>query len=547
MVAAVLKHRLPIFIIALVSIALYLPTLGFDFVNYDDPHLTYENPLIKTFSLQIFTSYDPELYIPLTLLSYQVEHAFFGFNPMVFHLTNLLLHTANAVMVYLVLSKLLGGRTRYLLPLFGALLFAVHPLNTEAVAWVSARKDLLSGFFFLLSLLLYMHHRRLLYWSIAAFALALLAKVTAITLIGVLLLVDWKEEKRFTMRSITSKWPYIVLGIIFAVIAYMGKTSNLNALSVIEFALLACKSISFYVQKFFVPTGLHALYLWTGFIKLLSPSIALTVLVCIVMGLLLWMSYKRKSNVFFGLAFFSITLAPSLLTFSKAGHIYFASDRYAYIPLIGFIYVLLYALSSLVRSRRAGIVISVLAVCILVTFGMIARKQSLSWSDSPTLYQYNLKLDPESYVALNNLGVLMIKNGQYDDALWHLERAVSIKADYSSSMLNMGVAHYYLGNLEEAEEVTARVTELRPEMLKGWFSLGWLYEQQGKYEEALTVFATALEIDDTDPQVHWHIGHVYGKQGKYAEGLKAYRKAMALDPAYKDTSAKVEELMEGKE
>ncbi|MDA1208599.1 MAG: tetratricopeptide repeat protein [bacterium] len=543
MVNFLLQYRLPLIAIVLITVGVYLPVFGFDFVNFDDPQLVYENPFIQNFSLKIFTTYDPELYIPLTLLSYQVEHAIFGLNPAAFHLTNVLLHIANAVMVFMVLLKLKRNSSSYLLPFIGALLFAVHPLHTEAVVWVSARKDLLSGFFFLLSLLLYMHKRRLIFWSIGAFVLALLSKVTAITLIPVLLLVDWRDTKRFTVRSVIEKWPYIFLGIVFAIIAYIGKTSNLTAFSAVEFALLACKSIAFYVQKLFVPSDLYVLYLWKGFIYLLSPSIALTVLLCIAIGITLWISYRRSSDVLFGLAFFCITLAPSLLTFSKAGHIYFASDRYAYIPSIGIIFLLVLLLSRCVNSRRCQIITAVSGLCVVSVFAVMARAQSAIWHDSPTLYQHVLAHDPESYIALNNLGVLMLENHQYEDALWHLERAASVKEDYTSAMLNMGVAHYYLGNLEEAEEVTARVTVLRPSMLKGWFSLGWIYEQEGKYEEALQAFATALEIDDTDPQVHWHIGHVYGKQGKYKAGLDAYRKAMALDPAYEKQLETVDALM----
>ena len=201
----------------LLAFAIFGKSLGNDFVDFDDGLLIFENPIIQEISVwslkQAFTTYDPELYVPLTMISYQIDHLLWGMNPFGFHLTNLVLHTMNALLVTLFIRLLMRRLSYHLLPVLCGLLFLVHPLHTEAVAWASARKDVLSSFFFLLSVCSYLQWRerekkeersgKLLYsFSIFAFALGLLAKVSIIMLPVILLLIEWLQGRSLREKTL---------------------------------------------------------------------------------------------------------------------------------------------------------------------------------------------------------------------------------------------------------------------------------------------------------------------------------------------------------
>ena len=210
-----MRRAFPFLIIACAALITYAPSLRNGFVIWDDDTLITGNPLVQSFSpvtvKGAFTSYDPELYVPLTIVSYQVEHSIVGNEPLLYHIDNLLLHIITSCLVFLLL-QLLG--IDWIIALLGGLLFAVHPINSEAVSWMSARKDLLAGVFGLASLVLYLKYQKNSYvtlslskreWSFAFFLLALLSKASAITLPLVMLLIDWFQQKKTLRESLIKK------------------------------------------------------------------------------------------------------------------------------------------------------------------------------------------------------------------------------------------------------------------------------------------------------------------------------------------------------
>src|SRR3989344_8562337 len=242
--------------LVLITFCIYLPSvLTNDFVHLDDALLITRNPAVQQISFwslkEIFTTFDPELYVPLTLFTYQIEHAMFGLNPVVFHLTNLILHVANAVLVFWILFVLSQKRR---IAFLGAMLFALHPIRTEAVVWAAARKDVLSAFFFLGSFLPFLLHRRdhvqkFYRWSIALFFLGLLSKVSILMMPILLFLLDWKDRRPLTRASIQEKIPYLALSVLFGIVAIVGKTQNLASTDLLTTLLLMSKSILHYLWK----------------------------------------------------------------------------------------------------------------------------------------------------------------------------------------------------------------------------------------------------------------------------------------------------------
>ena len=327
--------------LVLLTLAAFGPWIDNAFVALDDNYLIYANPAVQHITLgsvaHVFSTYDPQLYIPLTFLSWQINAAVFGINATAFHLVNLLLHCGNVVLVLLLLRRL-GGNL--FVAGVTAALFAIHPLQTEAVLWAAGRKDVLSGFFALLSMLLYLRYRddergRTLFWSVLCFALALLSKVSVVLLPGIFLLVDWLSDGRMRRRQILGKMPYGILSALFLAVAVVGKSRLLAQSGGIVNILLPFRSTLFYLEKVFAPTGLSVIYPYRPSGSLLADFGA-PVIVATLLGIVtLFLIVKRRRSWALAAGMFFLFLAPSYSTYFKNGFLYFASDRYVYLALIG--------------------------------------------------------------------------------------------------------------------------------------------------------------------------------------------------------------------
>src|SRR3989344_9385724 len=318
----------------LLALLVYLPSLRNGFALVDDGLLIFENNLVRELSLKTlrvaFTSYDPELYIPLTFVSYQSDYLLGGYNPLIYHLTNLLLHMGST---FLVSAFIFYLTKRSKLAIACALLFAIHPITVETVVWAAARKDVLSGFFFLLSATLY-----------------LLSKVTAITLPLIFLLCDLHRGRRDYKEVVLEKTPYFLLALLFGLIALFGKATLLAERSPLEHFLLACKMVILALSKILVPLRLSVFYPELGEVTLFHPTFLLSLLILIILGAVVWM-FRQKKLLLFGALFFLITLAPAALTFMKGGNTFLFSDRYAYLPSLGVIFLAAHLLDENFRRK----------------------------------------------------------------------------------------------------------------------------------------------------------------------------------------------------
>ncbi|MBI3335958.1 tetratricopeptide repeat protein [Candidatus Peregrinibacteria bacterium] len=457
-----------------------------EFVEWDDGLLILNNPIIQELNWDniktAFTSYDPELYIPLTFLSYQLDYAIWGLNPIGFHLTNLLLHIGNAFLIVWFLKRL-GWRWA----IFGGALFAIHPLNTEAVMWASARKDLLMGLFFLWSLNLYLVGRKHL--SLAAFLLACLAKVTAVMLPFILLLIDWRafslsRRERDRVRGserayVLQKMPYFFISILFIIIALFGKAGSHGLWW--EKVLIGSKATMFYLQKLFWPTGLSVLYPYTQKIALSNPDLLVPLILFCFVTLIVGYEFVRAprssfwSEVGFGWFFFLLLLAPSFTNFAKGQDIlkdvYFASDRYAYLASIGIPYVTVLFLSHIpcpvprqardkLRIERSGVGIIGL-FGILGLFSFLSYHQSLVWQTTESLFTNVVQHYPDSHVAQNNLGSLYYRRGETDRAIEKYKESLNIRPN-ATAFFNLGVIYRDNGYPAIAREAFIQTIKLHP-------------------------------------------------------------------------------------
>jgi tetratricopeptide (TPR) repeat protein len=489
------------FAIIIATSILYAASLKNGFVGWDDGTLILNNPIITTFTFhsiyQAFTSFDPELYVPLTTITFQLNHLIAGLNPFVFHLTNLVLHITNALLV-LWIARLfnLQKTTAFII----ALLFAIHPINTEAVAWASARKDVLSALFLLWSIAAYLKYtqeasRRWYIISIALCALGLLSKITVMMLPAILLLIDWYLDRPIDRRALTEKIPHAALSIIFIVIALFGKSVTGTAF-IWEKLLMGAKATIFYLLKFFAPYGLSVVYPYTQPISIRTPDILLSVIVSILITALCIGALLRKhwKAPLFAWLWYVLLLLPTFNNAAKGRNelldIYFASDRYAYVALIGILLLIGFNLDRVIKKFSTA-TISVVAI-IVVILGITTYQQSLVWENTLTLFRHAEIFYPNSYIAHSNIGTELYNQGKIDDALNEYHKALNIRDD-SVTWFDVGQIFLVKGQNDKAETAYQNSIKASPLRIEAYLQLGKLLVQEGKIAEARTVFQQAEE------------------------------------------------------
>lgn len=576
----------------------YGKSLGNDFVRMDDGLLIFENQFIREISWKslktVFMTYDPELYIPMTFIAYQIDYQFSGLHAFGYHLTNLLLHTLNALLVLWFLYLLIEDAW---IALLVAAVFAVHPLSTEAVAWAAALKDVLSTAFFLGSLIAYVYyldaHRAALTGayvetprvharrsidpggkngtniggaslrryalSFFLFLLGLLSKVMVITFPVVLILLDLYEGRRIDRRMLLEKIPFIVLSIIFGIVAMFGKTSIIAESSPWEKILVGSKSAVFYLEKLFWPSGLSVMYPYTKPVTILSPDFFVPVIIVLALiGLALFalrgscilfqvLSFRFHDSetcnpkpetehllriIFFGLAWYFITLIPTTLNLIKGGEVVIASDRYAYIPSIGgLVIVAALLLHWARRSHRARPVLLYTAIPVLILLSFLSFRQSLVWAKTEDLFRNVLAFYPDSYRARNNVGNALRRRGEADLAIEEFKLALAIKPT-AKTYDNLGATYRKKGMFDEAVVTHQQATLLAPLSAEPHIGLALVYVEQGRVDAAFMEYnkAIALQFDDADAYINR--GVLREKRGDADGAISDYRRAIAINPIY---------------
>ncbi len=559
------------------ALLVYGESLRNSFVTLDDNYLIYENPIITRITpgtlRHIFTTYDPELYDPLTFVTYQIDYRIAGLEPWAYHAQNLLWHTLNALLVAWLLFALSGNA---IISIALGLLFLVHPMNTEAVAWAAARKDVLSTFFFLSSVLSYLCYRETdsggaYRMSIGFFLLGLLSKVLVVTLPVILILIDWLEGRRLGRKALIEKIPYVLLSCIFGVVALFGKTNALLVTSVPQKMLMAFKTTWFTLETFFVPVRLSLLYPYSGTVTLASVDFLLPILGILTLGILASLAVRRTKIPAFGLAFFVVTLSPAFINFAKGNELFAGSDRYGYIPMIGLLSILAAGFARLVGyDRTKTIAVQAGMILVLVAAGAASFTQAKNWADSETLYTSVLENYPLSLTARNNLGMVYLVQGKTDEALAQFNLLLE-KSVWPIALVNRGLTYYRQGNIPAAVADYTRAKELDPSLDDAYYELGNVAYSQGKLEEAAGLYTKAVELnpqfanavnnlgatqlrlhrlDDAaatfrtlltlNPlftEAYYNLAVIYEQTGKFMDAADMYRQALSLNPGDADAAA----------
>ena len=532
-------------IIAVVTFGVYALSLGNGFVSLDDGMLITGNTFVQHITpyniLRLFTSYDPELYVPLTLLTYQIEYAIAGASATLYHTTNLLLHIGNALLVLLAIHQIFK---KPWLAIFCGLVFALHPINVDVVAWASARKDVLSAFFGLLSLNSYIYYTqspseknsKWLTVSITTFALGLLSKVVIVLLPFFYLILDDHTGRKISKETLKEKIPFGVLSILFLIIAVIGRTKNTLLLTSFETMTMACKSIVYSIKSIALPTGLSAIYPQLDSIEISDLSFAIPIaLVLIGIGVFAW-SYRKAPQVFLAGSFYGLLLAPNIVNFSKGGFIFFADNRYSYLPSIGVILIVGLGLHALCTTEKKtmgmGAAVGFLLLCFATTSHIYAR----TWKDSEALYRNVVAQYPTSSLSLNNYGAALNARGAVDEALLLFERSAEIDPDFRA-IANIGLIHQQRGEIDKAiefyEQAIASIDTLKqPQagMYAPYYFLAGLRESMDQDEEAVALYEEAAERGSIYAEPHLNLGIAYQKRLRLEDAERELLLALDADP-----------------
>ncbi len=513
------KLEIPLFIV--LTFLAFGASLFHGFAPVDDSFLIVENLAIRAINWEniyhFFSTYDPELYIPLVFLSFQFNYLIGELAPFNYHLTNILIHIINALLVTRILTQLTDKKK---LSIFAGLIFAVHPLNAEAVVWLAGRKDLLAGLFFFASLTFYLDfikgNRKAYALSISMFLLALLSKVIAVTLLGIIILHWILFQARTRKPNPIALTPYLILTLIFIVVALGGKARVIASVTFADKILVACKSTIFYIYKFLIPTDLTIIYPLQGDISLTDMRILPSVIFAILLIAVAVKVIKRHPWITFGIGWYLICLAPTFLNIGKAGLVFFAVDRYAYLPMVGLLIVLVYIYKS-IRPIAVSIIIIVLIA--------LSINQTSTWKTPDGVFRRTLDIYPESVGARVGLATILRHQNKLEEAFEVITEGVK-HMDHSLLHMNAGFVYAATGQVADAEERFRSAINMDPNNPEPYFSLGSLFEQTNRTDEAISFYEKAIELDDSYVIARAKLGNLYLNKGQTDKAREQFKKAL---------------------
>jgi tetratricopeptide (TPR) repeat protein len=557
-------------LLVLLVAAVYFPVVGFDFTNYDDPdYVTHNNPVRAGVTFEgikwAFTHAHSANWHPLTWISHMVDCQVYGLNAGGHHLTNVLLHTANSLLLLLVLYRLTGAAWRSALV---AVLFALHPAHVESVAWVAERKDVLSACFFLLTLLAYIRYARErgapraepmkehsgFKWYVLAlllFALGLMSKPMLVTLPLVLLLLDYWNAKSGTRGAgssartlVLEKVPFFALAAASCVVTVLVQRAS-DALAPLGqsplHARLTNAPISYfrYIGELLWPARLAVLYPevehWPGWEVALSAAVLVG---CTFLALRWW---KQRPWFFVGWAWFLVMLIPVIGLVKVGSHS--IADRYTYLPSIGFFVIVAWGGAELFgglqnrglagRARpalRVGFAVVLPSVVAVLGCAFLTRAQVFYWQNSETLFRHALAVTTNNYVAYTSLAFDLADHHQLHQAEECLREALRIEPTYEQGWTKLASVHTQARRYEEAEHDSRKALQLNPASPAAHGALGFALMKLSQTNAAVAEYREALRLNPQFGDAHYNLANFLAQQGQYAEAKTHYAAAARSEP-----------------
>lgn len=539
-------------------IAIYGQTIGFAFINFDDNQYVYENPFVLgglswPAVKWAFTAFHSANWHPLTWLSHQADVTLFGANAGAHHATNVIIHLINSLLVFLVFQKYTKSGLKSAVV---AALFAVHPMHVESVAWISERKDVLSTAFWLLTMWAYHVYvenekkRGPYLLTLALFALGLMAKPMLVTLPFVLLLLDFWPLERMKRpadlkRLALEKLPFFALSAASSYITLLAQKSAgaVQTLEMLPFQtrfLNAFTSYAGYIISLFYPVNLSIWYPYVEDIPVWKIAGSLVLLAAVTVFCVL-QAGKRK-YLLTGWLWFLGTLVP-VIGLVQVGFQPMA-DRYTYIPYFGLFIMLVWGAGELVEglnlNRKAA---TAAAAVIILTFGVLAYRQTSYWRNDETLYKHSLSVTEGNYLVLQNYCHYLMLRDRLDEAEPLCRESVAIRPEYAEAVNTLGVIHYKRGKFEEAAESFRKTLELNPGYTKIYFNYANALSMSGKpFEAEEQLKKAAVYTPPASEPLIWietlnNLAFAYGQAEKFENAAENFERILQLAPERADVRA----------
>ena len=547
-------------LLSALTFALYWQVIHFEFINFDDLIYVVENKHVHNglsfesilWAFHFSKAGDVSYWHPITWLSHMVDYQLFGLKAGMHHLSNVIYHVLNTILLFITLWLFTRATWK---SLFVAILFAIHPINVDSVAWIAERKNLLSTSFWMLTLLLYYYYTRkpdlnryLL--VLLTFILGLLSKPMLVTLPFVLLLLDFWPLNRISSKGdiiddpksvfnknnlnlVLEKLPLMILSV--ALIIYNSRVMSYIGAFVSEKTVPtdlrfknAIISYVLYIQKMFWPVNLTFYYPFPKEIPMWEVVGSLTFIVIVTAIALRYM--KKFPYIIFGWLWFIGTLIP-VSGIMQGGLWPQIAERWAYIPFIGLFIIISWGVPDILKSlQKKEIFISIAASIIILSLAVKTSEQLEYWKDNFALFGHAIEMNNNNVIAYNNLGVALGNKGDMDGATRHFRQALHIDPLYSYAYYNLGVVLSHNNQVTAAIENFAKAIQLNPYNPLVHYNMGLMLLRVRKIDDAMKHFNEALRLDPSNADAHYELGTYFEAKGKLDEAIKHFNEALKVDP-----------------
>lgn len=536
------KQKLIVYaLLIMVTLSVYGQVHHYDFINVNDDDYLTNNSHVQsglTFNglLWAFNSVHAGFWHPLTWISLMFDSQMYGLDAGGYHITNLILHVLSALLLFWLFNRMTGVIWK---GAFVAAFFALHPFHVESVAWIAERKDVLSAFFWMLSLCLYVYYtekpdiRRYLL-VIFSFACALMSKSMVVTLPVVMILLDYWPLGRFQANKghlilwqLREKISFFILSIV-ASMAQLHIWDAPSAKEIFSFgSRLANASIVFvtYLESIFYP---HDIYLFRPF-NLQHPGgqlLGALLLICVI-SILAVIMMKRLPHLLVGWFWYAITILPVIGITSNG--VYWMNEHYTYLPSIGIGIILGFGIPVLFSGRRVlKIFLFASAVTFLIMLSILTWQKCGHWKDSITYLQHDVKVSESNYLSFNNLGCALAAKGRIKEAIDNFNKAIQVAPDLYLPYYNRGLAYSELREYHRAIEDYDQTIQRKPDCARAYISRGVAYAGLRQYEQAVKEFTMTLRLKADDTDAYHNRSLAYFKQGKNELGCRDAHQACEL-------------------
>jgi len=523
----------PVFII-------FFQVIFFDFLNYDDNlHILHKTRFLKKYSFFLEKPHD----FALVYTAWAVQAIFarsanpenndIQLNPRIYHAFNFIFHINCAIIVFLILKLIIKNQGASLI---GALVFAIHPVQVESVAWVTGLKDILSGFFSFLAIWFYIKYTKKenlysFYYGIAtvSFILAMMAKTTTVVLPIIIFFIDYFLLKRPWRKIIKPVVLWVILAIPMMIITKLAQPDNPLVFipNLAQRVLVAGDTITYYLYKLIFPFSMGPDYGRSPAFILKGKIIYFTFILTAGLVIILWTNRKKfpwlsgSAGIFIA----GILTVLGIIPFHFQ-RISTPADRYLYIAMLGPALAAAWLFS---RYKKKKLVKGTFIV-LLSIFGVSSFVHARFWKNNMVFYHHALKINPESWLAHNNLASIYEEKKDHVKAIEHYSKAIELHPAYADAYYNLGIVLEKTGNLNEAYRYYSEAIKIQPNYDKAYYNRGIVLEKQHKYNEAIASYSNTIKINPSHVKAYINIGTICEKKGEFQKAVNHYLKALQINP-----------------